>query len=246
MTIPGKEGLPIDPRERRAILNLGKWMVREEIGELKKAITPETVTKYWQARLGFDGKRAGLKIAVPEFLLTQEELTKPMKSIRGREIAGRMIYFPEELKGKAGLIRLGKMYPWLIGERSEGSYTLEEDTPVTNVHDDTFGYIRVEATSIAPNRNTTEEELRIFAKGEGYNLQREGVYVLNSLMTYDLTGKFLDEGGRTWSRLGGSRGGGGTIAACSYSDGHLRVLLSIDPNETKDWLGGRFEEPLIR
>jgi len=243
MTMPGKEGPPIAASERRAILNLGKWNARGEIEGLRNAITPEAIRKYWQARLGFDGQRAGLKITVPEFPFTQEELAKPMKSIRGKEIAGRILYLPEELMGKAGLIRLGKMYPWLIGEKSEGSYTLEEDTPVTNVYDE-FGYTRVEATIPAPNRNTTEEELMIFARKEGYGMQREVAYILNSLMSFDFTNKFLDEGGRTWSRLGGSKGENGVIAACFYPDGHLRVLLSIDPRQHNDQFGGRFEQAI--
>jgi hypothetical protein len=211
------------------------------IKEYRERTLPETVTNYWRAKLGIDGKRAGVNIVVPDCDWTQEEINRSMVRRGGRELAGRMLYLPEELIWKEGLIRLGKMYPGLRGEKAEGSYTLEDKTQVTNIYD-TYGWIKVEATSIAPNRNTTEEELRRFAEEQGYNMQREAVYILASLANKDLTGEFFDEGGKIWSRLGGSRGEGGVIAACFYSDGHLRVLLALDPMQRDEHYGGRFEQ----
>ncbi len=213
----------------------------ETIRALKEHYTPETITAYWRTRFEIEGARAGVDIAVPECDWTHGEIARPMVRIGGRELEGRMIYLPKELTDKPGLVLLGRMYPGLKGEKSEESYTLEKDTQVTNVHD-TYGWIKVEATGVAPNRDTTEEQLRTFADEQGYLMQREVVYVLASLASKDSTGKFFDEGGRTWSRLGGSRGEGGSIAACFYTDGHLRVLLAVDPMERNLRYGGRFEE----
>lgn len=245
MTMHGKEDLPMDPQEENSLIKL------KAIGELKKTVTPETVTNYWRNRLEVDGIGTGPKIVVPDYPLTQTEFIKPMKrrvreGIIGR-VAGQMVYLPQELTGPEGLIRLGKMYGDLLKGRAKGSYTLEEkpEVQVTDTHN-TFGWIKVEATNRAPNTYTTEKDLRDFAKNEGYFLQREVVYVLASMMFHDLKLEFFDQAGKTWSRLGGSHGGGGVIAACFYPDGYLRVLLAVDPKQHDDQLGGRFEEPLRR
>jgi len=250
----GKEGLPIDPRiEETEVLRklnvIGK--LKEE--EKTNAVTPGTITEFWRTRLEIDGARAGLNIRVPNCSWTQEEIGKPMLRRGSKEpiaIAGRMLYLPEELTGREGLIRLGKMYPQLTGRRAEGSYTLNEDTKenewVINSHD-TYGWIRVEATSITPNRNTTEEQLRIFANEHGYDMQRESVYILASIASKDLTNHFFDEINikEKNRNLGGSHGGGGVIAACFYpEDGHLRVLLAVDPKQQDDHYGGRFEQAI--
>jgi hypothetical protein len=260
MTKPGKEGLPIDPRiEETEALRKLKVIGRLKEEERISAVTPETVTEFWRTRLEIDGARTGLRIKVPDCNWTQEEISKPMLRRGSKEpiaIAGRMLYLPKELTGREGLIRLGKIYSQLTGRRAEGSYTLDEDTKesewVTNFHD-TFGWIKVEATSITPNRNTTEEQLRIFANEHGYDMQREAVYILASIASKDLTNHFFDEinikekNRNSWSRLGGSHGGGGVIAACFHpEDGHLRVLLAVDPKQQDDHYGGRFEQPLRR
>lgn len=233
MTMGNKENPLVDPQD-----DISRRM--QAIRELRNAITPETVTDYWRTRFRIDNSR----ILVPDCGWSQKEISRPMKLIRDSDITGGMIYLPEELTGKEGLVRLGKMYPGLRG-KAEGSYTLEEDTPVANVYD-TYGWIKVEATSISPNRNTNEEGLRTFAREQGYQMQRETVYVLGSLMHHDLTSQFFDEGGKTWSRLGGSHGGGGVIAACFYPDGYLRVLLAVDPKEHNEQFGGRFEQVMRR
>jgi len=132
MTMPGKEGPPIDPHieETEALRKLkviGKLKEEERIN----AVTPETVTEFWRTRLEIDGARAGLRIKVPDCNWTQEEIGKPMLRRGSKEpiaIAGRMLYLPKELTGREGLIRLGKMYPQLTGRRAEGSYTLDEDS----------------------------------------------------------------------------------------------------------------------
>lgn len=258
MTISGKEGLPIDPQieEANALRKL-KVIGRLREEERINAVTLETITEFWRTRLEIDGARAGLKIVVPACDWTQEEINKPMLRRGSKEpitTVGRMLYLPKDLTGREGLIRLGKMYPQLTGRRAEGSYTLDEGSKegewVRNFHD-THGWIKVEATSITPNRNTTEEQLRMFAKEQGYDMQREAVYILSSIASKDLTNHFFDEintkerNRNSWSRLGGSYGGGGVIAACFYpDDGHLRVLLAVDPKQQNEHYGGRFEQEI--
>lgn len=269
MTPYGKEGPPLNYQEKMELLRFGKWKAREEIEALKNAITPEglskpevlskALSKYFQARFTVDGSRADLKIIVPEFPLGREnELKVPMKrrlrSGEATDTDSAVLFLPEELTGEEGLVRAGKMYPWLegdpekmAGEEGHGMHTLLPNTPVTNTHE-THGYIRVEASPISPNRMTTEGELREFAEKNGLQMQREIVNILFSLMIYDLYGKFIDQyerGGKNnnFSRLGGSQINGAAIITCWNSDGHLTADRAEPEISQYNW-GGRFEQAI--
>lgn len=208
--------------------------LQQEIAELKKESTPESVTNYWRAKLQVDGARAGLVVDVPDCDWTEKEIKRPMVDIKGNPVAGMMVYKPEQFKGKEGLILLGKMYPQMA------SYSVREDTPITDMHE-TTGWVKVEAAIDAPNRNTRQKELEDFAKEQGYFGQRENTYILASQASKDLNGQYFDED-EIWSRLLASRGGGGVVGAFFNSDGDLGVSSVLDPQARHPDLGARFEE----
>lgn len=198
---------------------------------------PEAViTKFWKVKLQADGKRIGLNISVPDCNWTEEEIRKPMKDNRGNEVPSTMVYVPQELTGKEGLVKLGQMYPKME------SWSVQEDTAVQDSPDANKkgGWIKTEAAIDAPNLDTTQKDLEYHAKDKEYFPQTLNTFILASQASKDLTGHYLDEGS-TWSRLG-SRDGGDVVRASFGSDGRLNVSWHLNPRAHGSSMGGRFEE----
>lgn len=195
---------------------------------------PKVVTKYWSAKLAVDGARADLNIAVPDCNWTEEEMRRLMKDVSGKDVQGMMVYHPQELLGKAGLVRLRQMYPEM------NSYATSEDTPITDTHK-TIGWIKVEAPIDAPNLNTTQKDLEEHAKRAGFLPQRLTTYILASQATKDLIDEYFDHS-PTYARLLGSRDGGGVVGAGFAPSGRLLVARLLSPGDHDPDLGGRFEE----
>lgn len=116
-----------------------------------------------------------------------EEINRPMRTIDGRNIAGILVpdfYIP----------------PGLTGFR-----------PYLNDPHTANGYVKMEASVDAPNLNTSEEELKAFAREQGYQEGRLQTYTLASTAINNLTGGYINEDGSwldqncTWSRLLGIR-----------------------------------------
>lgn len=199
--------------------------------------SPEAVTNFWRTKLQVDGKRIGLGIKVPDCNWTEEEIRKPMVDNKGKEVSSMMVYVPEQLTGEKGLKRLGKMYPGM------DSWAVKEGTIVQDSSDvnKKSGWVKVEATVDAPNLDTTQEGLENHAREKKYSPQRLNTYILASQASRDLTGHYLDEKS-TYSRLPGSRCGGGVVRARFGSDGGLHVNWILGPRNHGANLGGRFEE----
>ena len=191
---------------------------------------PELVTNYWRAKLQADGVKVGIDIVVPDCDWTEEEIRRPMVDIKGNAIGGMMV----PVLGEITLPLLGKMYPKIAG------YSVREDTPIKDTHK-TSGYVKVEATIDAPNRNTRPKELEDFAKKQGYLGQREITYILASQASKNLIDQYFDQG-ETWSRLLGSRSGGYPPDARFNPDGDLVVGWHLGPQDPHLHLGARFEE----
>lgn len=199
-------------------------------------LTPELVTNYWRAKLKVDGKRARLNLEVPDCNWTEEEIKRPMVDIKGNPIPSMMVYKPEQIKGKEGLILLGKMYPKMA------SHSVRKDARTIDTYE-ASGWVKVEATIDAPNRHTRQKELEGFAKKQGYLGQRLSTYILASQASKDLsdTESYLDQG-NTWSRLLGSRAAGRDAFARFGSDGDLCVRWGRLPQYHIPDLGARFED----
>lgn len=212
----------------------GSDHLTQAIAELKRnPFSPELITNYWRVKLQGESD-----IAVSDCNWTEKEIQKPMVDIRGNEVSAVMFYFPKPLAGKEGLIRLRKMYPE-VG----GYYFLQEGTPITDIHDVT-GWIRGYATLDSVNRNTTQKNMKDFAKKQGYLGGRLGTYILASQMMKDLTGHYLNER-KGQSRLLGSRNEGRGVSGVSawfVSNGHVAVGGKLGQRDYSPQLGGWFEE----
>ncbi|MDO8620719.1 MAG: hypothetical protein Q7R31_00320 [Candidatus Levybacteria bacterium] len=252
--IESKEGLGEfvgDPNGDKAKLAITliegarKW--RETFGDISlpsvtasvevKPFSPEAVTNYWRTKLQADGKRIGLSISVPDCSWTEAEIRKPMVDVKGNEVPSMLVYVPQELMGKEGLVRLGQMYPKM------NNWSVQEDTSVQNSPDANKkgGWVKVEAIVDAPNLNTTQEDLEQHAKDKKYFAQTLNTFILASQANKDLTGRYLDEGS-TWSRLLGSRRASGVVHADFGSGGYLFVGWGLGPQGHGSGIGGRFEE----
>lgn len=208
------------------------------IAEYRKSpFSPEVVTNYWRAKLRSDGKRIGLDISVSDCNWTEAEIKRPMVDVKGKEVPSMMVFVPQELTGKEGLVKLGQMYQKMVSSSVQEGTAAIQDSPDVNKRS---GWIKVEATIDSPNINTTQKDLENHAKDKEYSRQRLSAYILASQASKDLKGHYLDEGS-TRSRLG-SRYGSFAVRAGFNEDGYLNVLWDLYPQDHYPRMGGRFEE----
>lgn len=212
-------------------------LLRQTVQELNRnSFSPEAVTNFQQAFWQIPRGEEGFTFDMTPCTATKEQLRKPIVDVKGRKLLPLTIGIPEELKGKEGLIRLGKMFPEL------GNYSVKEGTPIQDEFDKT-GYIRVEGVVDAPNLDTNEDQLREHFDSQGVRGQRLITYVIASRQMKVLKDKYPDQG-PTWSRLIGSRCGGGVVHAFCFPDGRLGVFRYLFPRNHCPVWGGRSEEVL--
>lgn len=181
--------------------------------------TPESETKYWQARW----KAYGLEIEVQSCDRTMKELKKLKR--KGR----KLIYVPKELAAPEGLILLGKMHPMMGWNAEKGKNIINESS--------TFGWIDVESTRHAPKTGSTEAELRERYKKQGRIGMNLPVYIIASQDSKDRYGKYFDE--KIWTQLPGSSIGGRILVA-GFGEGGFLHAYPLPPETKKDrFLGGR-------
>ena len=189
--------------------------------------TPEAVASNWQLRWRVWGEQVGLNIAVPDFGGSQEGLNEHL--LKG----DKPFYVPSELSTQATRHLLGKIWPAMQ------SHAVAENTPVTNEVDHS-GWRYTEASTNAPLLDTKEGDLR--NKIKKVEAGREGLpateYIIASQDHKLLTGEYFDQG-PTWSRLLGSRGGGGIVDASFDRGGDLGVGWGLDADGHDPYLGGR-------
>ncbi|HSX40937.1 MAG TPA: hypothetical protein VLF68_04990 [Candidatus Saccharimonadales bacterium] len=206
---------------------------------------PEMATVVWGSVLEGWAKassldREGIIFTVADCDWTEEETKEPMSDVNGEPLSGMLVYVPEQFKGKEGLLLASRMFPETRASWSvDGKMLVDDDT-------DRTGWIQVEQSLEAPNRNTTEEDLRNHAESYGFDGQREITYMLASRMSMELTGHFLDE--NTSSRLLGTHVKGRPAIAGYVARGDFYVypnILPQNPTPLQDVkspdVGGRFE-----
>lgn len=187
--------------------------------------TPELVANFWQTFLETPIQSQELDIPVPIVSCdrTQEELDALNKE-------GRM-WVPET---KLTYPQLGRIFPKMQ------SYVLREDSSIKDEFEQAAKGVDVEISIDSPNRDTKEEDLEKLFKSQGRKGIRLSTFILASQASKVLTGKYFDEG-VTWSRLLGSRDGGGVVIAHFDSGGHLHVYWARDPKRRDPSIGGRSE-----
>lgn len=169
----------------------------------KKQLSPETITAFWQAFL--DKKE--LNVAVPACNWTTEEIRRPMVDISHREINATMMVPKVLFIEYIDLNRLKQGRSTLILVDPAMGLPFRTELPIAErvtpagklMEENKDKWIKTEATVNAPNRNTTEYQLKEFAKEQGYLLQELDTYTLASQANHALTGAYFD--GLTWSRL---------------------------------------------
>ncbi len=186
---------------------------------------PEVITKIWRAFLP--------EVRIPMCDWTEEQIAAPIIGVKGEQQPGMMVFLPDLYRGKEGLISLGQRLPKMR------NYSVQKDTPIAS-GDRLGGWIKIEASVDAPNRKTTEQQLKDHFKSQGRYGQREEVYILGAQFSERVNGQYFDEGS-TWSRLLGSRSRHGVVNFRFNSDGNLFVDWRLYPRNHNPRLGGRSE-----
>ena len=195
-------------------------------------MTPEFVTSAFQQIWKARGESAGLELTVTPCDRTPEELAELAKN--GRRIG----YLPETLMAQQDRPLLARIFPQL------GSHSVQEGNSVTN-EVNRSGWFDYESAVDAPYRNTTEDQLRAAIETESKRIGRElaGMNVSEYIVAGEdsklFTGKYLDHGANTWSRLLGSRRDGRVVRADFDSLGRLDVRWRLGSRYRYPSLGGR-------
>lgn len=186
--------------------------------------TPELITNIWQAIWQAWGRKVGLNLTVPSCDRTQEELTQLEKDGK------RMIYVPQEVATQENRYLFDKIFPKMQ------DHNVTEENLITN--DNTQeGWLDIEVNPDAPNRRTTEENLReqfVSREREGQSLSS---YIIGSQLSKLVTDCYFDED--TASRLLNSRMDGDIIGASFHPSGYLRIHWRLDPGANDSYIGGR-------
>ena len=217
------------------MLNGGKdipFPVSEQILSLEQATqeyknkpgSPELLTQFMCSFWAEAGQKIGKEYVVSKFPLKSQEIEERAKN-------GQMaIFVPTEVSR----IDLGKMFPKM------NSWAVKEGNSAVDMINNS-GWLWIEASVNAPNRNTTEKQLGDIlkkAKRQGQSLR---TYIIGGQISKLLTCRYFDEG-PTFSRLLGSCGGGGVLSAIFHPDGYLHVSSSWNPGGHNEDMGGRSEE----
>lgn len=186
----------------------------------------ELLTKFIHSFWTEVGKKIGKTIIVDKFLLTSKE-------IKERQVKGDMAIFDPDGVGKEDL---GIMFPNL------DSWALREGNSIVDITNNS-GWLWIEASVDSPNRKINKDELEEKFKKEGKQGQSLKSYIIGSIISKLITGKFFDEG-PTWTRLlGSSDSDVDRILECDFGiDGRLGVGPTHFPWERSKSSGGRSEE----
>ena len=213
----GKD-IPFPPSEQTLSLE-------EATREYKnKPTDPECLTQFMQSFWQEAGQRIGKNIIVDNFPLTSKE-------IKEKQEKGYMaIFVPEGVT----LVDLGGMFPQMK------STAVQEGNSIEDVVNNS-GWLWVEASGDAPNRNTTQGQLEKKFKKEGKQGQSLKTYIIGGQISKLLTDKYFDQR-QTSSRLLDSSWGGRVLRAYFESGGYLFVGFHLDSEDSCVLMGGRSEE----
>ena len=189
-----------------------------------KPTSPELLTRFMQAFWQEASQKIGRNIVVHEFPLSAKE-------IKERQKRGEMAIFVPDGVDR---VDLGKMFPKMQ------SWAVQKESSAVDVINNS-GWLWIEASVDAPNRNTTQGQLEEKFKKEGKQGQSLRSYIIGGQISKLLTDKYFDEGA-TWSRLLCSYDDCGVLDAYFDSGGDLVVNSYWDPGDHRGNMGGRFEE----
>lgn len=190
----------------------------------KNLVSPEYLTQFMRNFWVEAGQRVGKNIVVDNFPLTAKEIKEKAKG-------GQMAIFVPD-----GLTRedLGKMFP-----KMKSWATQEENLVVDEVNNS--GWLWIEASVDAPNRNTTQGQLEEKFRKEGKQGQSLRTYIIGSQISKLLTDHYFDEG-PIWLRLLGSCFEDGVLYSSFNLGGGLHVCSVWVPEYHAEYMGGRSEE----
>lgn len=200
-------------------------LIISAVAECKKGpLTPELMTKTFQAIWQKRGESVGIKFDVSPCPFTKEELA-------GLEEKGlRLGYLPTALATRESRHILDKIFPKMQ------SASVQEGNSVANDRNPS-SWFDYEAGIDALYLGTTEEQLLDMLNKANRQLLNENQYIVAGQDSKLFTGRYLDEGD-TWVRVG-SRLGGRLVGVHFYSDGGLSVRWSLYPRNSDPRLGGR-------
>lgn len=187
---------------------------------------PELLTQFYAAFWLDAGQRIGKGHVVSEFPLQSKEIKERTKN-------GQMAIF---VPANVNKVDLGRMFPKM------GSWVVAEGNSVVDTINNS-GWLWIESSVDAPNRNTTEKQLEdIFkkAKRQGQSLR---TYIIGGQIAKLLTDQYFDQG-PNWSRLLGSCRGGRVLDSRFHSVGSLYVYSHLHPGYHHEFIGGRSEEAI--
>lgn len=196
-----------------------------------EVLTPKLVTDVFKEIWGIRTKNIGLKIEIPFCDRTSDELEELRK--KGLRIG----YMPKELASKENMPLLLMVFYQLLSE------------PIDTIGDryknkvSGYGWFDYEATEVAPNLNTTEDQLRKIIKKQGRQEMNLNEYVVAGMDNNLFANSFFDTqgSGHTGSRLLGSTNFGNVIGGKFYARKEVTVgaLYLYDRDGHYSDLGGR-------
>lgn len=200
---------------------------------------PELVTAFQQAFWQVPRGERKYTFKVGECDWTRDDMACPLMGIKraGKEFYevrnnGVMVALPDDFKGKQGLILAGKVWPEL------SHWSVKESTPITDSYDAT-GYLKVEASSESPNRDTLRLNyahlITPYVRG-----QRLITYIIASKQNREVNHHDFDI--HSWSRLPGSRQKRGRQVITRFFSTGLAVYWSRGSWDHDANMGVRFEE----
>ncbi|MBU0998421.1 hypothetical protein KJ570_02755 [Patescibacteria group bacterium] len=199
--------------------------LEEATSEYKnKPTNSELLTQFMRSFWQEAGQRIEKNIIVDKFPLTAKEILEK----RGK---GYMAIFVPEGVNR---VDLGKMFSKMKSCAVQKENSVEE--AINN-----SGWLWVEVSVDAPNRNTTQRELKEKFKKERKQGQSLITYIIGGQISKLLTGEYFDEGS-TWSRLLGSCHRGGVFCAAFRPDDGLNVSSHWNPGYFNESMGGRSEK----
>jgi len=200
-------------------------ILRDATKEYKNNLgNSELLTKFMCAFWQEAGQKIGKNYTVSKFPLKSEEIKERTKN-------GQMaIFVPAEVSR----VDLGRMFPkmksWAVQEKNLAVDTINNS-----------GWLWIETSVDAPNRNTTQRQLEEKFKKEKKQGQSLRNYIVGSQISKLLTDKYFDQR-VTWSRLLVSYRGCWVLGARFNSVGCLSVNSDWFPGFCNENVGGRSEE----
>jgi hypothetical protein len=187
---------------------------------LDNPFSPEANTHFWRKLIETKLKDKELPFEIPECTKTSAEIKSLMEN-------GRFLVFNPgfDLKILTEIFSISN-FGITIGTLPEDDFSKA-------------GWLDVEFDPESPNKETTEEELRVSLAVEQRIGQRLSTYLWASLANKVITGHYFDEESK--SRLLSTHSGSKTVYVHSLPNGNVDVYSILNPQNYGSGLGGRSE-----